>query len=158
MEWNRFSCIYSRLQKISYVPSDNEIIDLNPEYISKFNFTRKNQIVLLKISDGSEKGHFLALKSEQKENRDCMKTTKSFSRLMREISSNAHENYYSFGCFHSFRCKSTVEKHTQLCKDHSFCKIKLPDNDSKIKEHKYSSKALRMNDIIYVDLECLLVN
>ena len=141
-----------------YVPSDNEIIDLNPEYISRINFTRKNQIVLLKISDGSEKGRFLALKSEQEENGDCMKTIKRFSRLMREISSNAHENYYSFGCFHSFRCKSTVEKHTQLCKDHSFCKIKLPDNDSKIKEHKYSSKALRMNDIIYVDLECLLVN
>ena len=85
MEWNIFSCIYSRLQKISSVPSDNEIIDVNREYISKFNFTRKNQIVLLKISDGSEKGRFLALKSEQKENRDCMKTTKSFSRLMRDI-------------------------------------------------------------------------
>ena len=28
----------------------------------------------------------------------------------------------------------------------------------KIKEHKHGSKALRMNDIIYVDLECLLVN
>ena len=63
-----------------------------------------------------------------------------------------------FGCFHSFRCKSTLEKHAQLCKDHSFCKIKLPNNDNKIKEHKYGSKALRMNDITYVDLECLLVN
>ena len=27
-----------------------------------------------------------------------------------------------------------------------------------MKKHKYFSKALRMNDIIYLDLECLLVN
>ena len=63
---------------ILYVPSDNEITDVNPEYISKFNFARKNQIVLLKISDGSEKWHFLALKTEQEQNGDCMKPAKSF--------------------------------------------------------------------------------
>ena len=77
---------------------------------------------------------------------------------MRDISSNSHENCYCFGCFHSFRCKSTLEKHTQLCKDHNFCKTKLPENNKKVKEHKFGSKALRMNDITYVDLECVLVN
>ena len=34
---------------ILYVPCDVELIDLRPEYISKFNFTRKIQVVLLKI-------------------------------------------------------------------------------------------------------------
>ena len=95
-----------------------ESVDVLPEYVSKFNFTRKKQVLLLKVSNGN-KWHFLALKSEQEEN-DCMKPTKSFSKLMRDISSNSHENYYWFGCFHSFRCKSTLEKHTQLCKDHEF--------------------------------------
>ena len=136
---------------------DDVSIDIRPEYISKFSYTRKIQVVLLKISDG-DKWHFLALKSDKEENSDCMKPTKSFSKLMRDISSSSHGNYYCFGCFHSFRCKSTLEKHTQLCKDHDFCKIKLPENDKKIQEHKPGSKALRMNDIIYVDLECLLVN
>ena len=84
---------------ILYVPSDNEIIDVYPEYISKFNFTRKNQIVILKISDGSEKWHILALKSEQEENGDCMKPTKSLSRLMTDVSSNAQENYYCLDVF-----------------------------------------------------------
>ena len=84
---------------ILYVPSDNEIIDVYPEYISKFNFTRKNQIVILKISDGSEKWHILALKSEKEENGDCMKPTKSLSRLMTDISSNAQENYYCLDVF-----------------------------------------------------------
>ena len=62
-----------------------------------------------------------------------------------------------FGCFHSFRCKSTLEKHTQIFKDHDFCKIKLPENNEKIKEHKPGLKALRMNDRIYVHLESFLV-
>ena len=108
-----------------YVPFNEEInediIDVRPEYISKFNFTRKIQVVLLKISDG-EKWHFLALKSEKEENNDCMKPTKSFSRLMRDISSNSHGNYYCFGCFHSFRCKSTLEKHTHFVKITIFVK------------------------------------
>ena len=139
---------------IFYVPflhEDERESDVRPEYISKFNFTRKIPVVLLKISDG-DKWHFLALKSEKEDNSDFIRPTKSFSRLMRDISSNSQENYYCFGCFHSFK------KHAQLCKDHDFYKIKLPENDKKIKEHKHGSKALRMNDIIYVDLECLLVN
>ena len=91
-----------------------ESVDVLPEYVFKFNFTRKKQVVLLKVSNG-DKWHFLALKSEQEEN-DCMKPTKRFSKLMRDISSNSHENYYCFGCFHSFRCKPTLEKHTNFVK------------------------------------------
>ena len=71
---------------------------------------------LIKILQEKNKCHFLALQSEQEENSDCMKPTKSFSKLTRDISSNSHEGYYCFGCFHSFRCNSTLEKHTRLCK------------------------------------------
>ena len=143
---------------ILYVPfvDQNDDKNINPEYISEYNFTRKIQVVLLKISNGKIL-HFLALKSEKEENSDCMKPKKSFSRLMREKSSNSRANYYCFGCFHSFSCKSTLEKHIQLCKDHDFCKIKLPEKGKNIKKHKIGSKTLRMNDTIYKDLECLLV-
>ena len=81
---------------IMYVPfneGEEESFDIRPEYISKFNFTRKIQVVLLKISDG-DTWHFLALKSDKGENSDCMKPTKSFSRLMRDMSSKSHESYY----------------------------------------------------------------
>ena len=37
-------------------------MNVEQEYISKYNFTRKIQVALLKISDG-KKWHFLALKS-----------------------------------------------------------------------------------------------
>ena len=53
-----------RILYVPYEEEENEIIDVQPEYISKFNFTKKKQVVLLKISDGSGKWHFLALKSE----------------------------------------------------------------------------------------------
>ena len=69
---------------ILYVPFEEEIIDVRSEYISKFNFTRKIQVVLLKTSDG-EKWRFLALKSKKEEDSDFIKPTKSFSRLMRDI-------------------------------------------------------------------------
>ena len=162
---------YQRFEKLNedialnfmYIPFNkedddnvNETIDVEQECISDFNFTRKKQVVLLKISNG-KKWHFLALKSDQEENSKFIRSTKSFSSLMASIISNSHENHYCFGCFHSFRCNSTLEKHTELCKDNGFCKIKLTEVGGNIKKHDFGSKSLRMNYIIYVDLECLLV-
>ena len=86
-----------------------------------------------------------------------MKPTKSFSRLMYNKSLKSHETCYCYGCFHSFRCLSTLEKHTLLCKDYDYCKIKLPEKGKNIKKHKDGTKALRMNNIIiYLDLESFL--
>ena len=50
---------------ILYVPPGEK--NICPEYISKRNFNTKNQIVLLKITDESEKWHFLGLPSIQYE-------------------------------------------------------------------------------------------
>ena len=130
--------------------------DIKPEYVSKHNFTRKVQISLLKITDGDDKWYFLALKSYYMNNSDHMNCQKSFSRLMRGISSNSHQNHYCLGCFHSFICQSTLEKYINLCKEHTFCKTKFPMSNHRILKHKHGSKSIRLNDIIYVDLECIL--
>ena len=50
---------------ILYVSYDTE--QIRPEYISKYNFDRKNQLTLLKITDGKGGWHFLALKGEPTE-------------------------------------------------------------------------------------------
>ena len=139
---------------IPFNEEDTETMNVEQEYISNYNVTRKIQVASLKISDG-KKWHFLALKSEQ-DNNGFLRPTKSFSRLMAGISSSNHESHYCFGCFHSFRCNLTLEKHTELCKDNDFCKIKLPEIGENIKKHEFGSKSLRTNYIIYVDLECLL--
>ena len=138
---------------ILYVPYNTE--EIRPEYISSYQFTSKNQVTLLRIIDDKGTWHFLAMKSEPTED-GYMKPFKSVSRLMCNKSSKSHENYYCYGCFHSFRYQSTLEKHTLLLKDHNYCKTRLPKEGKNIQKHKYWTKTLRMNDIIYLDLECLL--
>ena len=52
-------------------------------YKSKYNHERKNQVVLLMITDG-KKRHYTALKSEQTED-GLIRPTKSLSRLFKGI-------------------------------------------------------------------------
>ena len=116
---------------------------------------QKKQITLLKITDNKEKWHFLALPSIPTED-SYLRATKSFSRLMEEISSKNHGDFYCYGCFHSFRTQSALKKHTELCKNNKFCEVKLPKQGKNFKYHKPGTKALKMNYVIYADLEALL--
>ena len=68
-----------------------------PEYISKCNFNIKNQLILLKITDESDKLHFLALPSILDED-GVKRPTKSLSRLMEDIASKSHGDFYCYGC------------------------------------------------------------
>ena len=87
---NRFSCEVKRLEKfeqnnetialnILYVPYNNE--QIRCAYKSKYNNERKNQVILLTITDG-EKWHYLALKSELMlyDGKSCNRLVKSLSR------------------------------------------------------------------------------
>ena len=56
-------------------------------YKSKYNFKRKNQVILIMITDG-KKWHYLAVKS--------------FSALLRGITSNHDRDFYYLNCFHSY--------------------------------------------------------
>ena len=89
-------------------------MNVEQECISNYNFTRKLQVALLKISD-HKKWHLLALKSEQ-DNNEFLRPRKSFSRLMAGVSSNTHESHYCFECFHSFRCKATCKSFVTIMK------------------------------------------
>ena len=61
---------------------------------SKYNSTRKNQVILLRITDG-EKWHYLAV-------------TK-LSVLLKEITSNHNGDFYCLNCFHTYRTKNKLE-------------------------------------------------
>ena len=93
-----------------YVPFNE--VNICPEYISKRNFTTKNQIILLKITDESDKWDFLALPSILDDD-GAKRPTKSLSRFMEGISSKSHGDYY-YGCFHSF-CTQSSFKNTLNC-------------------------------------------
>ena len=72
---------------ILYVPYGTEQIRPN---ISNYNFVRKKQVTLLKITDDKGTWYFLALKSEPTED-GFMRSTKDFSQLMRNKSLKSHE-------------------------------------------------------------------
>ena len=137
---------------VLYVSTNTK--QVRQEYISIHNFTKNKQVVLLKISY-NEKWHFTALKSIRQED-NTYKSTDSFSRLMRNISSTHHQDFYCYGCFHSFRTQSKLEEHNNLCKNHKYCDVKVPKQGKNFITHKFGSKALRINDVIYLDLECIL--
>ena len=65
---------------ILYTPPNTEEIKL--AYKSKYNRKRKNQVVLLMITDGKEK-HYIALKSEPTDD-GFIRPIKSLSKLFRE--------------------------------------------------------------------------
>ena len=68
---------------------------------------------------------------------------------MEGISSKNHGDFYCYGCFHSFRTQSTLNKHTELCKSHKFCQVILPKEKENFKYHKIGTKALKQNNMIY---------
>ena len=126
-----------------------------PEYISKCNFNIKNQLILLKITDESDKLHFLALPSILDED-GVKRPTKSLSRLMEDIASKSHGDFYCYGCWHSFCTQSVLKNHVELCKYNDFCKIELPKEDKNIKQYAPGAKSLKMNSVIYADFESIL--
>ena len=128
-----------------------------PEYISKRNFNIKNQITLLKITDDTEKWHFLALPSILDED-GVKRPTKSLSRLMESISSKSHGDFYCYGCLHSFCTQSTLKNHVELCKYNDFSRIELPEEGKNIKQYTPGANSLGMNSAIYADFESILLS
>ena len=139
---------------ILYVPFEEQ--NVCPEYISNCIFDKKDQIILLKISDDKGKWHFLALPSVLDED-GVKRPYKSLSRLMDGISSKSNNDFYYLGCFNSFRTETTLKNHVDLCKNNKFAKIELPEEDSNFKRYKPSAKSLKMDTVIYADFESILV-
>ena len=75
-------------------------------YKSKYNLTRKNQVILLKITDG-EKWHYLAVK--------CL------SALFRGITGNNNKDFYCLNCFQLYTTENKLKKHKKVCENHNYC-------------------------------------
>ena len=111
---------------------------------------------MLKITDGNDKWHFLALPSISYED-GVKRPTKSLSKLVEGVSSKSHGDFYCYGCLHSFCTPSTLKNHVELCKYNAFCKIELPKEDKNIKQYVLGAISLRMNSVIYADFESILL-
>ena len=124
---------------ILLVPYNSEKI--RPAYISKHNLKHKNQVILLKITDG-KKWHDLAVKK--------------LSALFKGITSNHVGDFYCLNCFHSFRTKKRLIKHKNVCENHDYCYTEIPKENNKILKYNYGGKSMKVSFTIYTDLESLL--
>ena len=91
-DWKKFEQNNKTIAlNILYVPYN--IKQVRPAHISKYNYKRGNQVILLMITD-NEKWHYLAVKN--------------ISGLLRGITSNHNGDFYCLNCLHSY----TTEKKT----------------------------------------------
>ena len=109
--------------------------------MSKHNFKRQNQVILLMITDDKKWHHF---------------TVKSLSVILRETTSNNKEDFYCLNSFHSYSTKEKLNKHEKVCNDHDYCYVEMPDESNKISKYNHGEMSMRVPFVIYADLECLL--
>ena len=93
------------------------------------------------ITDG-EKWHHLAVKK--------------LSALLRGITSKHGGGFYCLSCFHSNITKEKLKKHKNVCENHDYCYVEMPEKDNKILKYNYGEKSMKVLFIIYADLESLL--
>ena len=122
-----------------FVPHNTETISIACK--SKCNCKRKNQVILLMITD-CKKWHYLAVRR--------------FPALLIEITSSNNGDFYCFNCFHSYRTHSKLKKHERVCNNHEYCHVEMPKENEKILKYKPGEKSLKAPFIIYADLECIL--
>ena len=138
-DWKKFEQNNEEVAlNIFFAPHNKK--EITPAYISKYNDKRKNQVILLMITDG-ERWHYLAVIS--------------LSALLRGISSSNKGDFYNLNCFHSYRTLNKLKKHERVCNKHDYSHVDLPKEYEKIK-YLHGGKSLKVPLIIYADLECLL--
>ena len=135
------------------VPHDE--IKITPAYKSDYNHTRKNQVVLLMITDDVI-WHYTALKSEPTED-GFIRPGKSLCRLFRRITSNHDGEFYYLNCLHSFRTGNALKKYERLFENNDYCSVEKSPKLNKFSKYNHGEKSLKTPFIIYVDLECLLL-
>ena len=94
-----------------FVPHNKK--EISRAYISKYNHKRKNQVILLMITDDGEKWHYLFVRS--------------LPTLLRGIASSNNGDFYCLNCFHSYRTFNKLKKHERVCNDHDYWHVDMPE-------------------------------
>ena len=110
-------------------------------YKSKHNLKRENQVILLMITD-SEKWHYLA--------------TKKLSALFKGITSKHRGDFYCLNCFHSYSTKEKLKNHTNVCENHDYCYVEMPEEDKELSKYNQGEKSMTVPFIIYAELQSSL--
>ena len=90
--------------------------EIRHAYKSKHNLTRKNQAILLMITD-DKKWDYL--------------TVKKLFPLLRGITAKHEGDFCCLNCFHSYSTKDKLKKYKNVYQNHDYCYIEMPKEDNK---------------------------
>ena len=124
-----------------YVPYNTKEIRYTYKHNVKHNLKCENQVILLKITD-AEKWHYLAVKI--------------LSVLLRVITSKHVGDFYFLNYFHSYSTKNKLKKHKDVCENHDYYYVEIPNEDNKVSKYNHEEKSTKVQIIVYADLECLI--
>ena len=119
MERNQVSIKKRRLNiktialNILYIPQNTK--EIRHACKSRYNLECENEVILLKITD-DKKWHYFAVKE--------------LSALLRGITSKHNGDFYCLNCFHSFRTENKLKNHRNVCEDHDYWYVEMPDLES----------------------------
>ena len=82
-------------------------------YISKYNRKRKNQLILLMITDDGKRCHYLDVRS--------------LSALLRGISSTNNGDFYCLNCFHLYHTLNELKKRERVCNNHNYYHVDMAE-------------------------------
>ena len=120
-DWKKFERNNKSIAlNILYIPYNTE--EIRAAYKSKYNNKRKNQVILLIITDG-KKWHYLPVKK--------------MSALFRGITSNHNGDFYCLNCFHLYRTENKLQMHYNVCKNHDYCFVEMPEEDNEILKYNH---------------------
>ena len=60
--------------------------------------------------------------------------------LFRGIASKHDGDFYCLKCFHSYSTKDKLKKHENICKNHDYCYVEMPKEDSKVLKYNHGKK------------------
>ena len=134
---------------------------INVAHKSKYNRKRKNQVVLLMItnseqSNETDKWHYIALKSVRTDD-GFNRPIRGLSRLFRGITANNNGDFHCLNCLHLLRTDNALKRDERLCGNNDNCHEAMPTKDNKTLKYNHGEKSLKAPFTIYADLECLLI-
>ena len=58
--------------------------------------------------------------------------------------------------FQSYTMENKLKKHKNVCENHDYCYVEMPEEYNKILKYNEGEKYMRIPFIIYAELECFL--
>ena len=113
-DWKNFESYNKTIAlNILYVPKNSE--EIRHAYKLKYNLNRKNQVIILMITDG-KKWRYLAVKN--------------LNALLRRITSTKNGVFYCLNCLHSFKIENKLKERENVCKNNDYRFIEIPKEDN----------------------------